>query len=105
VSTAWHDAWVAALDELELTLDATERLLDDQDADNDVPSWTPPVVPGPMPTDLAARAQQLLDRQSGTIRRAVTGAGDLRQRLYLLGKLNGGKAARAERPVYVDLVI
>ena len=103
--TAWHDAWAAALDELELTLDATERLLDHQDGDADVPAWTPPVVPGPMPPDLAARAQQLLDRQGGTIRRAVTGAGDLRQRLDLLGKLTGGKAARAERPVYVDMAL
>ena len=101
----WREAWVHALDELELTLEATERLLNG-DFDVPVPMWAPPVLEGPLPTDLAERARALQVRQRLLITETVVAVTGTRQKLELLDKLNGLAGARhAQRPVYLDLAI
>ena len=54
--------WEAELDRLELDVLRVERVLKGLSA---LPTevWTPPSIPGQMPSDLVARAQELLDRQ------------------------------------------
>jgi hypothetical protein len=105
VTEQWRDAWVHALDELELTLEATERLLNG-DFDAAVPMWTPPVLDGPLPAELAGRAQALQARQNLLINETVVAVAGTRQKLELLDKLNGLAGARyAQRPVYLDLAI
>jgi hypothetical protein len=105
MSEQWRDAWVNALDELELTLEATERLLNG-DIDAPIPMWVPPVLEGPLPTELAERARALQARQNLLINETVVAVTGTRQKLELLDKLNGLAGARhAQRPVYLDLAI
>ncbi len=101
----WRSAWAAALDELELTLETTERLLAGELPDEvDVPAWAPPRIPGPLPQDLLERAQALLGRQRLLIGETVATMTGARRRLDLLEKLTGLRVAgTGNRPVYVDL--
>jgi hypothetical protein len=101
----WREAWGAALDELELTIEMTERLLGgDVPDDLDVPEWTPPAIDGPIPSELAFRARTLLGRQQSLITETVTATVGVRRKLELLDKLTGtSKGARTEPSVYVDL--
>jgi hypothetical protein len=101
----WREAWRSALDELELTLEHTERLLSGETvADEEPPAWTPPAVSGPVPTEFAVRARLLLGRQQALISETLTARVGVRQKLELLDKLTGARrGARDEQPVYVDL--
>ena len=101
----WREAWGAALDELELTIELTERLLGGEVPDDlDVPDWTPPNIGGPIPSELAFRARTLLGRQQSLIAETVTATVGVRRKVELLDKLTGAsKGARTEPSVYVDL--
>lgn len=100
----WDAAWSAALDELELTLEQTERLLAGAEAENAPAPWTPPVLEGAMPVHLAARAQSLLARQHDLIRQTAAVAAGTKQQLTLLSKVAGIADARTpERSIYVDV--
>lgn len=101
----WREAWRSALDELELTLELTERLLGGElPGATAIPSWTPPVIDGPMPEDYAFRARILLGRQQALITQTLSATVAARQRIDLLDKLTGvQKGARPEQAVYVDL--
>ena len=101
----WSEAWGAALDELELTLELVECLLGGEaPADLDVPAWTPPKIDGPIPSELAFRARTLLGRQQSLITETVAATVGVRRNLELLDKLAGtSKGARTEPSVYVDL--
>ncbi len=100
----WRGAWVEALDELELTLDAAERLLAAGHEEAKVPAWTPPTIPGPLPTELVDRAGALLERQRTVIAATAAALTGTRRQLELHDKLSGLSGARqAARPVYVDL--
>jgi hypothetical protein len=105
MSHDWHEAWGAALDELELTLAQTERLLDGGLVDGrDIPAWSPPQLPGPIPAQYVVRARTLLGRQQALISETVAATVGIRQKIELLDKLTGSRrGAREERPVYVDL--
>jgi hypothetical protein len=54
--------WEIELDRLELDVIRSERLLKGLDSMPTEP-WSPPVIPGQIPLDLAERARDLLDRQ------------------------------------------
>ncbi len=100
----WRQAWVQALDELELTLAAAELLLVTGHEETRVPAWTPPTVQGPLPADLVDRAGALLERQRRVIAETAAALTGTRRQLDLLDKLTGLSGARqAARPVYVDL--
>jgi hypothetical protein len=100
----WRDAWKDALDELELTLEQTERLLAGEVADTPIESWSPPPVEGAIPIEYAVRARLLLGRQQALIAETLTATVGVRQKIELLDKLTGSRrGAGEERPVYVDL--
>ncbi|SEJ56373.1 hypothetical protein [Demequina mangrovi] len=99
---AWHDAWVATLGELELTLEQAEAML----AADHVPSaeaggaWTPPVGIGAIPAPLVDRARALLARQVEVSRRLATAAAESRRHDRAIARLAGGPPAP---PVYIDV--
>lgn len=102
---AWRAAWVAALDELELTLEDTERLLrGHHPGEAEVPRWTPPTIPSPMPADLLPRVEELVARQRDVVAATLQAMAGAKQQLDLVDRVARLHAARhADRPVYVDL--
>lgn len=61
----FHAAWVAELDRLEVDVELAEELLAaDRAAELSPPApWEPPVMRGPLPSDLEPRARLVLERQ------------------------------------------
>lgn len=99
-----HDAWGAALDELEVTVTIAERLIDGDEVDEELPVWNPPQGLGPIPTAHVRRAQRLLARQRELISRAAAAKLGVRQKVELLDRLTGaGQGAQPRTPLYVDL--
>jgi hypothetical protein len=105
VNDVWHAAWVAALDELELSLDDAERLLEgNHPGEAEIPLWKPPTIPAPIPDELLPRAEELVARQRDVIGATLRAMAAARQQLELVDKVAGLHGARtADRPVYVDL--
>jgi hypothetical protein len=65
-SEEWHRQWVAALYALELDVEATAALLEDDHRSRDIPAaepWRPPTGLGPLPADLRPRAEAIMARQ------------------------------------------
>src|SRR2546430_15253717 len=61
----WYQAWVTALDALELDVAAAEALLTDDQRVRERPlanPWHPPAGLGPLPLDLRPRADAVLTR-------------------------------------------
>lgn len=103
MTTVIHDdPWAAALDELEVTLAVAERLIAG-DGDDEVPPWSPPVLPVPIPPRHVRRAQRLLARQRELISRAAVARVGVRRKVELLDRLTGSGGAPARTPVYVDV--
>jgi hypothetical protein len=104
MSPTWREEWRSALDELELTLEVTERLLAGDVPDEELPGWSPPTLSGPIPTEYAVRARTLLGRQQALISETVNATVGIRRKLELLDKLTGSRrGARDEHPVYLDV--
>jgi hypothetical protein len=102
----WASAWAAALDELELTLDETERLFrgeagEASDAGTAVATWAPPALEGPIPVDLRTRALALHHRQQQVLRAAAEAAAGLRRQAALTSRMS--TATHEPRPVYLDI--
>lgn len=99
----WASAWAAALDELELSLDETERLLDggDPDRGTTVAPWAPPALVGPMPVDLRTRALALHHRQQQLLQATAQAANGLRRQAALTSRMSTGSAEPS--PVYLDV--
>ena len=97
----FHAEWVAALEQLEVDVDAAEALLA-ADAEIEPPApWTPPVIRAPLPSDLQPRARLVLERQLAVAHRLseqLTRNG--RHRRYTTAVRNN---AEVDIPVYVDL--
>src|SRR2546430_4676028 len=101
----WHDAWVAALDTLEIDVAAAEALLADDQRLRDRPlanPWHSPIGLGPLPLDLRPRADAILTRQLAVGEEMARTLATNRRQAALLGKIEGGTEAR--RPAYVDAV-
>ncbi len=96
----FRDEWVAALERLEVDVELAEALLTSPDP-TPLPEWTPPVMRGPLPSDLEPRARLVLERQL-----AVAHA--LTRKLTATGRERGfARAVRAtgspDIPIYVDV--
>ena len=100
---AWRDAWVSALDELELTLEQTERLLAGDESAEVAARWTPPLIEAPLPADILERAQTLLARQRQMIERTAVRMTGQRKTMDLVGRMAQAGGRAPARPVYVDL--
>ena len=91
-----EDAWEAALDEMELTLDIAVLAA----------PWDIPEVSGPMPKSMQRRARKLLRRQSALIEETAQAAALTRQQIALLAKVaDAGRRHLRDRPAYVDVSI
>jgi hypothetical protein len=97
---SFHDAWIAALDALELDVSTAEALLRDRSLPAPEP-WTPPTLHGPLPQDLAPRARMLLDRQLRVSREIATAMLSAGREQRLAGQLL--QPAGPPGPAYLDI--
>jgi hypothetical protein len=103
VDTTWRQHWVAALDELELEVEAAEAMLADDHRAREVPvsdAWAPPVGLGPLPLDLLPRADGILARQLGAAEAIALALAGTRRQVALSVRIETGEPA--PRPAYVD---
>jgi hypothetical protein len=104
VSADRHGAWVRALDALEADVTQVESLLAEEHRLRDVPvveAWTPPQELGPLPLDLASRADAILNRQLRAARAVVQALVSNRRHATVAARIEAGSAG-APRPSYVD---
>lgn len=97
---SWEAAWVAALDELELSVDRAEELLHATDPEP-LPPWQPPAVTGPPPPEQLHRAHILLERHQRVTHDLAQAMAATRQQIALAAKLSRNRPA--ETPVYLDV--
>ncbi len=100
----FHDAWVAELERLELTLDQAEALLRSRDpaAHEATPAPWQPQVRGVLPEDLLPRARLVHERQLAVARLLAERA--LRtQRHSDLARVIQDSTMGPDIPVYVDI--
>ena len=94
----WTTAWSAALDDLELTLAQTERLLGgdvgDAAATAEVAPWSPPQLAAPLPPELLERAQLLLARQQQLIAETSLAMTGNRRSTAFLGRVSDASGGR-----------
>jgi hypothetical protein len=97
----FHQAWVSALEELELDVGTTEALLrtGHQDA-APVSAWRPPADLGPLPMPLRSRAEAILHRQTAVAEQLARAITANRQQSAYAARLDTGRAT--PRPAYVD---
>lgn len=99
VEDAWLTRWSAALDELQLEVDAAEALLTTDHLPPGRRGWVPPAGLGPFPAPLRARAEALVTRQTEVARRLAEAATLARRHA---GAAQALRASGPARPVYVD---
>ena len=100
----WHEQWVAALDALDLDLDAAEALLSTDHLIRHGPVadlWRPPVGLGPLPLDLRPRVDLILARQLATAALIGQALANNRRQVTFLGRLES-QLRPERRPAYVD---
>ena len=101
---SWRAAWESALDDLELTLEETEHLLrGEHPPPQDGPVWTPPVLPGPLPPEMADRARALLARQQDVIARTAQAALSARTSVKMVDRLTDHSTPTRRTSLYVDV--
>ena len=99
----WHEAWTAALDELDADVTRVEALLVDDHLVRDIPltdPWAPPQGLGPLPLDLRPRADAILQRQLAATQALTTALAHGRRQAEMLARVETG--ASPARPAYVD---
>ena len=99
----WHQAWTAALDELDADVAQVEALLVDDHLVRGLPvsdPWSPPQGLGPLPLDLRPRADGILRRQIAATQAIATALTAGRRQAELLSRVETGAAP--PRPAYVD---
>jgi hypothetical protein len=100
----WHQAWAAALDELEADVDAVEALLSQDHLARDYPltdPWAPPTGLGPLPLDLRPRADAILARQIAATQAVATALVANRRQATVAARIETGGQG-APRPAYLD---
>jgi hypothetical protein len=97
---SWDTAWVAALDELELSVEQAEHLLHSVDPEP-LPPWQPPVLTGPPPPGQLERAHILLERHQRVAHDLAQAMAATRQQVALTAKMSRNRPA--ETPVYLDI--
>jgi hypothetical protein len=106
MSGDWHDAWTAALDELEADVDRVEALLADDHRVRDLPPvdpWSPPAGLGPLPLDLRPRADAVLSRQIAAAQSLALAMVANRRQTEMAARIEAGGAPR--RPSYLDFAV
>ncbi|HET6153354.1 MAG TPA: hypothetical protein VFE15_10370 [Marmoricola sp.] len=99
----WHDAWGAALDELELDLDQVEAMLADERRNAELPPadlWRPPTELGALPLELKPRADEILTRQLKAAEEIGKRLTRNRRQFAVTSRIETGEAVK--RPAYVD---
>lgn len=94
--------WETEIDRLELDVIRAERLLKGL-ATMPTEPWDPPVIPGQMPADLAARAQELLDRQERATARLTVALADAQRQISYADRVTDVSGRAIPAPVYLDL--
>jgi hypothetical protein len=94
--------WETEIDRLELDVIRAERLLKGL-ATMPTDPWDPPVIPGQMPADLAARAQELLDRQERATARLTAALADAQRQISYADRVTDVSGRAITAPVYLDL--
>lgn len=104
---SWREAWVAALGQVELDVEAAEDLLDrlhrgaDASEPGQAPVWSAPAVRGHVPAEFGERARALLQRQLEVSERLASAMVNARSQQRALTKLEPAE----RRPVFVDTAI
>ena len=102
----WQQAWEAALAALELDVLEAEQLLATGPAETADPlpvaePWTPPVLPGPLPSNLRSRAEAILARQLRVADDLARAMGGNRREQQVARRMDSGTVDRSQ-PVFVD---
>ncbi|HKT01394.1 MAG TPA: hypothetical protein VJT31_17870 [Rugosimonospora sp.] len=100
----WYAAWQAALDELELSVEAVEAQLRGEHANRDHPltdPWRPPAGLGPLPLELRPRADAILARQLAASEALARAMLVNRQQSTLLDRVQTAQRP-IPGPVYLD---
>jgi hypothetical protein len=100
----WLSAWSAALDELEMDVEAAESLLADDHMMRDTPvrdPWAPPAGLGPLPLELRPRADAILARQIATAESITRALATNRRQAAVTARIETGGQSAA-RPAYID---
>jgi hypothetical protein len=100
----WRAEWVAALDALEADVENIEALIMDEHRVREHPladPWTPPVGLGPLPLDLAPRADAILGRQLSATKVLVTTIAVNRKQAHVMSRIEVGHQG-APRPAFLD---
>jgi hypothetical protein len=107
-AAGWQDAWLRALEDVELGVEEAERLLArlHPDAPDDAVAhppltgaWAPPTGLGPLPESLEERARIVLARQLQVAERLAAAAVRSRQQLAFARRADVTAPAR---PLFVD---
>jgi hypothetical protein len=100
----WYNAWVAALDELELDVVETEALLAGDQVLRDNPladPWRPPPGLGPLPLELKPRVDAILDRQLAAGSAVASAMIHNRHQLSVVDKVQDAQRP-LHGPIYID---
>jgi hypothetical protein len=100
----WRVEWLAALDALEADVSKVEQLILDDHRFRDNPladPWNPPTGLGPLPLDLAPRADEILSRQMAAAKAIVIAIAVNRRQATAVSRIEVGSRG-APRPAFVD---
>ena len=99
----FHDAWVAELDRLEVDVALAEAMIAaDRAAELAPPGpWSPPVMRGPLPSDLEPRARLVLERQLAVAYRMTERLTETGRHRRLTQAIRD--TAEPDVPIYLDL--
>jgi hypothetical protein len=100
----WRAEWEAALDVLEVDVETVEALIMSGHQMREHPladPWTPPVGLGPLPLDLAPRADAILTRQLTATKVLATSIAVNRRQAEVMARIEVGHQG-TPRPAYVD---
>ncbi|MDT5038067.1 MAG: hypothetical protein QOE03_3252 [Micromonosporaceae bacterium] len=103
VTDDWRTAWIHALDAVEAEVAQVEALLEDDHRARDTPAydpWTPPEGLGPLPLELAPRADAILARQLAAAQSVVLAISTNRQQALLASRIESGRQATPLPPAY-----
>lgn len=102
--TSEHLHWETALDRLELDVLLAERTLADPSRDRQIDEpWDEPMLAGPIPADLVARALEIRERQLQVEAELIRAIGVTRCQHRFADRVDRATGRGAGRAVYVDL--
>ena len=99
----FHAAWVAELDRLEVDVELAEAVIAaDRALESELLApWSPPVLRGPLPSDLEPRARLVLERQLAVAYRMTERLTETGRHRRLTQAIRD--TAEPDIPIYLDL--